>query len=202
MLAKDSATGIPAAHALLFEIKNRRLTLYPRHPEVYQLLFKAATLQAAMPDVPIVPVLICRRAHKWLFWMARDLGFIVHDTRLQYLTLPDKTAVRLLEEVRDELGLADLRLVSRDSQPRIINLFTETLPAQARTVAARWRDVGAILLQRYAMLRKESLTPWDRTHEVGKLRTEAEEALDLAGVPDKERILVWALEDDTDHNPY
>lgn len=199
MLVNDPQTNLPIPHALLFEIKNRRLTLYPRHPEVHQLLYKAALLQQANPGQPIVPVLICRRAQKWLFWMAKDLGFIVHDTKRQYLTLPDKTEPRLLDEVRDELGLTDLNLVSATSQPRIIALFTETLPAQARRVAQRWEQIGAPLLDHYNTLRGDKLKPWERTAAITALRTDAGKALDDAGVDDA--ILAWALEEDVHEEP-
>jgi hypothetical protein len=200
MLVPDLARQhLPTPHALLFEIKNRRLTLYPRHPEVHQLLYKAALLQATLPGQPIVPVLVCRRAHKWLFWMAKDLGFIVHDTKAQYLTLPDKTPLRYLEEVRDELALHDLKLVSPDSQPRIGNLFTQTLPAQARPVATRWSQVGVHLLDHYKNLRDERLKQWERSDALTALRTEAGAALDQAGIPEDgpdHQILAWALEEE------
>lgn len=198
MLVKDPTTKLPTPHALLFEIKNRRLTLYPRHPEVHQLLHKAAHLHQSLKTQPIVPVLICRRAHKWLFWMAKDLGFIVHDARAQFLTLPDKTDIRMLDEVRTELALADLKLVSATSQPRIVNLFAETLPAQARSVAARWAEVGSTLLEHYRTMRNERLKPWDRTAALSELRADAAVALDDAEIPEQEQILAWALEEDVD----
>ena len=198
MLVNDPVAKLPVPHAILFEIKNRRLTLYPRHAEVHQLLYKAAHFQQELPGQPIVPVLICRRAHKWLFWMAKDLGFIVHDTRKQYLTLPDKTDPRLLEEVRAGLALDDLQLVSSASQPRIHNLFLEVLPAQARAVAERWVQTGSTLLKHYQTMRDDRLKPWTRTEALADLRADAALALDAAGVPPDKQILAWALEEDTD----
>lgn len=48
------------------EMKNRRLVLYPTHDEVHQLLHKTATVQNRKPEASILPILICRRAHRYL----------------------------------------------------------------------------------------------------------------------------------------
>lgn len=199
-LFPDPDTGIPSKPlALLVEVKNRRLTLYPRHPEVHQLLVKAALTQREHPEVNVVPLLVCGRAHDRLFWMAKDLGFLVHATRAQYLTLPKKTTTSLVDEVRVELGLADLRVVTRDSAPRIVNLFSQTVPASGPATAKRWAAVGAGLLEHYEALRPVSLIPSARSVALSALRAEAEPALAAAGVADP--ILAWALageEDDAD----
>jgi hypothetical protein len=63
-------------------------TFRPYHKEVHQLRSKTAKLQVVHPGQPIVPVLVCRRAHPWLFWMAKDLGFLVHASKRQFFTLP------------------------------------------------------------------------------------------------------------------
>jgi hypothetical protein len=193
----DRATHLPfPAHALLVEVKNRRQTLYPRHDEVHQLLHKAAEVQQAHPDLPIVPLLVCRRAHDRLFWMAKDLGFMVHQAKRQFLTMPPKTGTEKLEEVRLELGLRDLTLVTADSQPRIISLFRDLLPKEAAATAARWALVGSELVDHYEELRKDTLRPWERNAALSALRTEAAEVLDAAGVD--EPILAWALEEERD----
>ena len=190
-LFPDPDRGIPTKPlALLVEVKNRRLTLYPRHPEVHQLLLKAALTQQEHPDLNVVPLLICRRAHDRLFWMAKDLGFLVHATRAQYLS-PKKTTISLVEEVRIELGLADLRVVTRDSAPRIINLFAETVPASGPATAKRWAAVGARLLPHFQALRPNTLDPATRSAALADLRAEAEVVLTAAGVSDP--ILAWAL---------
>jgi hypothetical protein len=193
----DPTTLLPRpAHAVPIEVKNRRLTLYPRHAEVHQLLHKAAIVQNTHPSLPVVPVLVCRRAHDRLFWMAKDLGFHVHQARRQFLTLPPKTDDRLLEEIKDELALRDLTLVSSTSRPRIEAVFTTTLPKHGPDIATRWAAVGSTLTDSYALLRSERLKPWDRNSALAQLRTEAEIALDQAGVDDK--ILAWALEENED----
>jgi hypothetical protein len=190
----DPTTALPRpAHAVPIEVKNRRLTLYPRHAEVHQLLHKAAVVQNAHPELPIVPLLICRRAHDRLFWMAKDLGFHVHQARRQFLTLPPKTDIRYLEELKAELALRDLTLVSATSRPRIEEVFTTTLPKHGPNIAPRWATVGATLASLYAELRSDRLKPWERNSALAQLRTRAEVALDQAGVDDK--ILAWALEE-------
>jgi hypothetical protein len=193
----DPATALPGRpHAVMIEVKNRRLTLYPRHAEVHQLLHKAAVVQNAHPDQPIVPMLICRRAHDRLFWMAKDLGFHVHQTRRQFLTLPPKTDVKYLEQIKDELALRDLTLVSTTSRPRIETVFTTTLPKHGSNIATRWAAVGSTLTTYYAQLRSEKPKPWERNTALAQLRTQAEIALDQAGVDEK--ILAWALEENED----
>jgi hypothetical protein len=66
-----------AAVTIPVEVKNLRDWMLPASPEVYQLLEKAAAVQAANPKAAIMPVLICRRVHFTLFRMAKDLGFFV-----------------------------------------------------------------------------------------------------------------------------
>jgi hypothetical protein len=187
-------------HAVLIEVKNRRQTLYPRHDEVHQLLHKTAIIQQAHPKLPIVPLLICRRAHDRLFWMAKDLGFLVHQARRQFLTLPPKTEVRLLDEVRNEMALLDLTLVTTESRPRISSLFKDLLPSAAVATALRWATVGSRLLPHYAILRKDILRPWDRNAALAALRTEA--AVVLADADVESPILAWALEEEEPEPDY
>ncbi|MEU4673912.1 hypothetical protein AB0F91_39655 [Amycolatopsis sp. NPDC023774] len=172
----DPATRIPLPHHLvLIEMKNRRLTLYPRHPEVYQLLHKAALASEHLPDVPIVPTLICRRGHPWLFWMAKDLGFRVQETRRQFFTLPDKTEKRYLAEVQDELAL-DLTPINGD-MPNIIEFFKGVLPKQAAAAAARWKIMAPTVLDYAAQLRKNTLDDPTRTQLVAELHIEVDAIL-------------------------
>jgi hypothetical protein len=195
----DPETKVPGKPAaLLVEVKNRRLTLYPRHPEVHQLLVKAALVQQQRPDLDVVPLLVCRRAHDRLFWMAKDLGFLVHAARAQYFTLPKKTTVAHVEQIRDELGLTDLRLVSRESAPRIGNLFNFTIPTSGLAAARRWAAVGSLLLTQFQALRLDTLSHPARNAALGDLRTQAETLLDTAGVRDP--ILAWALTGDEDED--
>uniref|UniRef100_UPI003F495642 hypothetical protein n=1 Tax=Amycolatopsis sp. CA-082387 TaxID=3239918 RepID=UPI003F495642 len=145
----DPATGLAVPHLVLIEVKNRRLTLYPRHAEVHQLLHKAALAAEAFPGQPIVPALICRRGHSWLFWMAKDLGFRVLQTRRQFFTLPDKTNPRYLTEVQEELGF-DLHAIN-GAMPNIIDFFKSTLPKESAAAAQRWKLMAPLAL---ALLRR------------------------------------------------
>ncbi|GII25353.1 hypothetical protein [Planosporangium mesophilum] len=197
LVIKDRDTGIPLPpHALLVEIKNRRMTLYPRHNEVHQLLHKAALVQEQHPDLAVVPLLICRRGHDRLFWMAKDLGFLVHATRAQYFTMPEDTTERHVDEMRNELGLADLKLVAPDTPARIISLFTSTIPKTAAATAARWSSVGSKLLPHYKELRLDTIDNETRNSTLATLRLDAEAELAAAGV--KDPILAWALDPEGD----
>jgi hypothetical protein len=195
-LISDVDSGIPRTAALLIEVKNRRLTLYPRHPEVHQLLTKAALLQAEHPTLDVIPLLICRRAHDRLFWMAKDLGFLVHATQAQYLTLPKKTPMSHVDEVRRELALNDLRVVTRETPPRIINLFASTVPKEGMKTARRWSSVGSRLLSHYQALRPVTIDAPARNAALAALRSDAEAVLARASVPDP--ILAWALGDEVE----
>jgi hypothetical protein len=83
--------GLPGQPiAVPVEVKNLRDWIYPSSQEPYQLLDKAAKLRRLHPDVPIVPVLVCRRAHYTAFKMARDMGFFIIEARRQYIGLVDE----------------------------------------------------------------------------------------------------------------
>ena len=94
--------GLPGPPiAIPIEVKNQRDWIHPTSQEPFQLLDKAATLQAAQPGVPILPVLVTRRAHTTAFKMAKQMGFFIVETRRQYISPVDPDA---LNEVRAELG--------------------------------------------------------------------------------------------------
>lgn len=94
------------AITLLFEVKNLRSWIYPGSAELYQLLRKGVLLQTANPTARLAPVLVCRRAHPTLFWMAKQLGFLVFDLEHQFC---GDVSPEALNEVRNELFFADLR---------------------------------------------------------------------------------------------
>jgi hypothetical protein len=77
----DAQTITPTGTYLVtIEVKNIRSWVYPSKSELYQLLHKAGELQATHPNVKIVPVFVCRRAHYLTFTMADQLGFYVIQT--------------------------------------------------------------------------------------------------------------------------
>ncbi len=194
----DAASGVPLpATAVPIEVKNRRLTLYPIHKEVYQLLSKAAALQAAQPSVPIVPVLICRRAHPRLFWMAKDLGFRVHETRRQFTTLPKAMTPRLFDEVRRELQLTDLTALLPDRPlPTIQEFFERTLPKVAADATARWALTASVVAPYADALRVDDVTPAERYELVRDLRRSLTDELAHQGALGLgEELASWSLPD-------
>lgn len=74
--------------------------------ELYQVLHKWILLKRANPPVPIVPILVCRRAQKTAFFMAKQLGFLVIEMGAQFVG--DTVTEDQLLEVRNELSFGDL----------------------------------------------------------------------------------------------
>ncbi len=200
----DPATRRPLIpYALPIEVKNRRQVLYPIHKEVHQLLSKAADVQKANPGQPVVPILICRAGHPWLFWMAKDLGFLVHQTRRQFVSLPAKMTAQLFNEVRTELGLTDLTLVTNASRPRIQEFFKQTIVKQAKKAAPRWAVSAQVIAEYSNELRTEGMGSGDRLLLIRDLRQEMEYQLERAGFT--EPLLTWSLPDEEewqDQTPY
>lgn len=166
----DGLLGAPLA--VLIEVKNRRLVLYPQHKEPHQLLYKASLAQIAYPNREILPILICRSAHHRLFVMAKDLGFLIHQTNAEYVTRPKTMDLRLAEEVRDGLHLDDLVIIDPRKPPRIVNFFAETIPNRAGAQTPRWKIAAPIIRDTAKQLRKEStqLTPQLRSEMIRTLR--------------------------------
>jgi hypothetical protein len=120
---------------VIVEAKNLRDWVYPSTIELYQLLAKAAALQAQLPDWPVVPVFVCRRVHYLTREMGAELGFYPIQTQRQYIQ-PGRTA-KELDEVRTELGYnLEPSIVAN---PYMIRHFQELIPAAAAEVSRRWR---------------------------------------------------------------
>lgn len=166
------------------EVKNRRLVLYPIHKEVHQLLSKAAVIQLEQPDQPILPILVCRRAHPWLFWMAKDLGFLVHTTGRQFITPPKAKDMspKHIEEVRDVLRLRDLTLVTDDETPTIRAFFERTIGKEGPDAASRWQLLAPTVAPYADRLRTEEPNSWERQELIRGLRGEVADVLSAAGV--------------------
>jgi hypothetical protein len=128
--------GVPgAAVTLLFEVKNVRQWLYPTAPEPFQLLGKAVMVQQANPDVPVLPVLVCRRAHPTLFWMAKQLGFIIINMDVQFIGPRIEEAGYL--EVRNGLHFHDLTLGDGPSL-RVRDRLAATVRTHCTEFATHW----------------------------------------------------------------
>lgn len=136
------------------EVKNRRTWIYPNSDQLYQLLAKSAALQAAKPDYPIVPVLVCRRRHITTQKMARQLGFFVVEAKHQFIDWPETEDVRLLEEVRDELGYLDLVNQAGPSD-NVQGYLAKGLPKILLEQAERWAHFGPKLKPYFDHLRRE-----------------------------------------------
>jgi hypothetical protein len=99
--------GIPQPPiTVLVEVKSIREWIYPTSSELYQVLHKCVLLKQAHPDMPIVPILVCRRAHKTTFFMAKQLGFVVIEMEAQFVGTTVEEHELL--EVRNGLAFGDL----------------------------------------------------------------------------------------------
>lgn len=134
--------GLPAPLiTVLVEVKNIRSWIYPNSIELYQVLDKAATLQERHPGQPILPILVCRRAHKTSFWMGSQLGFMIIDMGRQFV---DKVETEDLLEVRNELYFNDLYLVTEPAA-RVRDRFRTVIPTHAASSATKWAATCADL---------------------------------------------------------
>lgn len=132
--------GLPdSTITVLVEVKNIRGWMYPSSAEIYQLLDKARALQHMHPDQPILPVFVCRKAHKTSYWMAQQLGFIILDMPEQFAGTVDEQA---LDEIRVELHFQDLRVGIGPSQ-RVRDRFRHTIPRVGLQYAAAWQKTIA-----------------------------------------------------------
>jgi hypothetical protein len=164
------------------EVKNVRHWIYPRHPELFQLLYKAAKLQERLQDVPICPVLITRNKSIWTNDMTRALGFRVLDVNRQFV-LPVAEAPELhFQEVRTELGYGDLERTDA-AHPRVIEPLRSSLVKSSEANAAQWQTVGSKLASYYALLRDRDLDNELRTEtlfEMGQAALELDGDLDVS----------------------
>lgn len=122
---------------VLVEVKNVRGWIYPSSAELYQVLHKSMALKLVHPTQPVVPILVCRAAHKTTFWMAKQLGFVVIDMGAQFVGRQvDEDS---LLEVRNELGFVDLRLLDGPSL-RVRDRLREKLPPHILDFADTWTE--------------------------------------------------------------
>ena len=142
----------PILVGVLCEMKNVRGRIYPQSREIYQLLFKAASLQVAHPEHRFLPLLVCRRLQHITGFMARELGFFGVDLRTQYA--PDTIDAGALDEVRRELGYVDLT-PSVDADAKLVRVLQRTLPRDAYQVSQRWAETAPSLIGIYDVLRQE-----------------------------------------------
>jgi hypothetical protein len=155
----DRQTNTPSGtFDVVVEVKNIRPWIYPGDDELHQLLWKAATLQQALPEVPILPVLVCRQTAHVTGILTSTLGVYVVRTVTQLA--PANLNPSKLAEVVNELGY---RINSSDEPaPALINHFNTLIPAAAPQLASRWRTVGSKFLPYYQQLRRDDLDRAER----------------------------------------
>lgn len=156
------------------EAKNVRSWLYPNSDEIYQLLEKAALIQRAHPQIPVFPVLLCRRAHFTLHRMAKHLGFAVIQSRTQYLLNSDEITPEALAEVRDELGYLDLQ--KQETDHRVADRFANIFPQIVDRSIERWhRTAHSSVFDLFKVLRRSNISPQERGGYMDDLRIRAAE---------------------------
>lgn len=128
-------TAMPVPVAVLIEMKNLRTWLYAKDPQVWQVLRKAQRLQLHDPTLNIFPVLVCRRAHDQVRWMGKQLGFIVVETKANFIGTVDEHDA---QEVRAELQFIDLKVGAEPSNA-MVKTFASTIPRYAAQYADTWR---------------------------------------------------------------
>lgn len=133
---------MPSAATLIpLEAKNIREWVYPRTQELYQLLDKAAQLQLRHPQLPILPVFVCRRVQYDTGKMAQQLGFHVIETWRQYV-LPTigrgEDDRRKFDELNSELSY-NLQL-HEDGVEQMVKQFTTVIPKRCNQAAERWGE--------------------------------------------------------------
>lgn len=158
----NTFTQTPTGRTYLIpiEVKNLRGWLYPKHWEVHQLLHKAALLSAAQPDHPMLPILICRRVHPRLRWMASDLGFMIFETYDQYVYPNERVSEEHFHEVRDELGLHLRR--TADAHPALVEWLSGAPISNIENYSDTWSAVGSQFSKEYSVLRKQATREHDR----------------------------------------
>jgi hypothetical protein len=176
----------PTRYLLAIEVTSLRQWIYPANQKVYQLLHKAAVLSAALPEIAVLPVLVCRRGHLTVFRMASDLGFHVIDTNgIQWLPRLSTITEDAVKEVRSELGYDDLRFVDGPNK-YLLKQFSEVLPQVTIARARRWRQIGSGFTDVYASLRSR-LTDNEvfAGHELNDLRARVKEEIGKLPEADK-----------------
>jgi hypothetical protein len=172
-----TSRGLPEKTALIaIEAKNVRQWIYPQTQELYQLLDKSAKLHIAHPDLDVLPVLVCRRAHYLTTKMAQHVGFHVIQTRRQYIrpaVAANADDRRKFEELNVELSYGlDLNEGPVD---QMAAHFTKTIPSRSQEAVARWSrfvshpDVPGLITK----LRDDSIIGQDRTYYLSELSAAA-----------------------------
>jgi hypothetical protein len=170
---------------VLVEVKNVRHWIYPESAELYDLLHKAAHVQLDNPTRSIVPVLACRRVNFPTFRMARDLGFIVIQTKKQFILRMADLDIPHLMEVQQGLGFLDLTpaelTLAESADTYVTRQFSSTIPERALVTARRFAQSAAVIAEFSNELRDPGLPPAHRHNLFRNLRENASELPDYNG---------------------
>ncbi len=141
VLAAPRADGTSGRPVLIpLEVRSSRDWLMTHSTGLYPLLIKATRIQVAEPTAPIMPMVVCRRAHPQLLAMGRDLGFLVLESRREFI-LPS-VAETAVAEVRSSLGLTDL--TRADTADRLmVSRLEQIVPTMTTPLLSRWRQTTA-----------------------------------------------------------
>jgi hypothetical protein len=171
------ADGMPTSTKLMpIEAKNVRQWIYPRTQEMYQLLDKAARLRILHPDLPVMPIFVCRRVQFLTGKMAHQLGFHVIQTWRQYIrpaVAHTDGDARKFEELNTELAY-NLEL-HEGSVEQMVNHFTGVIPKRCDEAATRWGqfvahpDVPGLIHR----MRDDAITNTERYESLGDLAAAA-----------------------------
>ncbi|MBA3249100.1 MAG: hypothetical protein H0T66_02055, partial [Geodermatophilaceae bacterium] len=111
--------------------------------DLRRFLRKAAIVQLERPEALVCPVIVTRKAQTTLVGLGRVDGFLVASTDVQ-VVLPDHEILaepEHFEQVRDELGYADLRLYTPGTTtPYHRGIAATHIPRNARASAELWRQ--------------------------------------------------------------
>lgn len=162
--------GIPGAPVtVLFEVKSIRSWIYPTSSEPYQLLSKGVQLQRAAPAVPIVPILVCRKAHVTTYWMAKNLGFLIIEMGRQFIGEVDEEQ---MIEVRNGLQFNDLTLGSGPSK-RVEDRLHKVVVPQCESFAQQWQTTSMTNLGDLILAANQAKRDTDRHPIVLELQRQA-----------------------------
>lgn len=175
----------PYGIQVLVEVKNLREWIYPRTQELYQVLDKAARLQAAHPTASFLPVLVCRRVQQTTLFMAAELGFFVIDARRHYFPQHAHIDPEALRELSTELGLADITQENGSEQTRRIEQKLVTLQRYVDLERAieRWKTHAGHpdFRELVHTLNDDELPNTERDRTLNKLRALATNEFGLRG---------------------
>ena len=156
------------------EVKNIRHWIYPSSHELFQLLHKSALLQQDYPDLAICPVLITRKRSWTADQMSRDLGFRIVDIHKQFLLPIAEVPAEQVDEIRSELGYADL-IRSDSADPTLTALLGGSVRTTSAPNAEQWLGHGSRLFEHYEALRNPGLNDADRADAMNELRDAADD---------------------------